>query len=144
MKESSQPIDSMASKRKCFYSGCATSPSWGVESAAAPKNQDGSPWYLLACDEHEEALTTDMRRAGTKYALFPVIGPPDVPKECQHRIELFDEDTYESELKKLPPFTRVVINGVTFLIAVIITFPVLLFYGVGWILGWRPAEDDVQ
>lgn len=138
MKESSQPTDSMTSKPTCFYADCETSPSWGVESAAAPKNPDGSPWHMFACDDHEQVLTSDLRRAGTKYSLFPVIGPPIAPHKCPSI-----EDSYEKEFQRLPPFQRALINGASTLVTVLIAPPILIYYGVRWIFGWRPENEEL-
>lgn len=135
MKENTRPTNSMTSERGCFYAGCKTSPSWGVESTAAPKKLDGSPWHLFACDDHEEVLTADLRRAGTKYSLFPVIGPPTIPHKCPHA------DSYEEAFGELPGFERLLINGATIVVTVLIAPPILLYYGVRWVFGWRPNRE---
>lgn len=135
MKENSQSTDSMTSRSECFYADCSTSPSWGVESEAAPKNPDGSPWYLFACDDHEQHLTADLRRSGTKYRLFPVIGPPSRPK-CPH------VESYEEAFKSLPRGERMLINGATILATVLVAPPILIYYGVKWIFGWRPDDEE--
>ena len=129
MKETPRSPHSMTSKSKCFYSDCSTSPSWGVESSAAPSNPDGTPWYLFACDEHEERLTADLRRAGTRYSLFPVIGPPIMPTT--------DVISYEEEFKKLPRFERWFVTSVTVVVTLIIGPPMLLYYGIRWLLGHK-------
>ena len=102
------------------------------------RNPDGSPLYLFACDEHEQMLTADMRRAGTKYSLFPVIGPPTVSPPC----ECSAEETYERELKKMPVGLQHLVNAATIGVMVVIAPPLLLYYGGKWLMGWRPGEDS--
>ncbi|MGD9726561.1 MAG: hypothetical protein AB7L09_01205 [Nitrospira sp.] len=131
----------MTSKRGCFYAGCKTSPSWGVESAApAAKNPDGTPISILACDDHEQVLTADMRRAGTRYSLFPVIGPPITSgQEQQDRQAEDTEDydvSYEEALDSLPWHVRALVN----IVSVLIGPPMLIYYGIKWIAGFRPGR----
>jgi hypothetical protein len=92
---------------------------------------------MLTCDDHEQVLTSDMRRAGTKYRLFPVIGPPiGCPR---HRSP---EDSYEAAFNELPAFERALINCATAAVTLIIAPPMLLYYGVKWVFGWRPKSED--
>lgn len=138
MKESSQPTNSMTSKSGCFYGGCDESPTWGIESSVAAKNPDGSPLCLYTCDEHEQVLTADLRRAGTKYTLFPVIGPPLVPSCSCPPIEV----SYEQEFAKLPTPQRWIVNGLVVGVMCIIGPPMLLYYGVKRLFGSAPTEDS--
>ena len=136
---SAQPsANSMTSQTRCFYSGCAADPKWGVSSSVTHKNHDGSPLTLYACDGHEGTLTSQMRDAGTKYTLFPVGGPHMVlPCDC---IEPTPEEVFEISMRSYHPILRFAINGVCVVVALVVGPFILLYYGGKWALGWRPKR----
>lgn len=128
----------MTSQTKCFYSGCATDPKWGISSSVKRKNPDGSPLTLYACDGHEGTLTAQMRAAGTKYTLFPVGGPHMVPPcDC---IEPTSEEVFERSMQGFHPVLRFAINVVCIVVGLVVGPCLLLYYGGRWILGWRPKS----
>jgi hypothetical protein len=139
-EERSQPsTNSMTSEKSCYYSGCALTPKWGVTSGAKARQPDGSPLTLFACDGHYSEITGDLRQAGTKYTLFPINGP-HIVSPCDHKCDNEDNpfESYEQELSKMPLPLRIVVTGATFAVMIVIGPPMIVYYTIKWVSGWRP------
>jgi len=118
--------DSMASQVRCFYPGCVVSPKWSIESTVKQRNPDGSPLTLQTCDDHYNDITSDMRRAGTRYVLHPIDQKPEDQKEDP----------------QCPLAVRLLLAGVTVVIALIIGPFIVAYYGVKAVFGWRPPAES--
>lgn len=140
-EEQSQPTaDSMASEKSCYYSGCDRTAKWGVVSGAPARQPDGSPLTLYACDDHYSGITGDLRQAGTKYSLFPINGP-HIVSPCEHACsEQTDHESYERAIAEMPWPARFLVSGATFAVMVIIAPPVIFYYTIKYLSGWRPER----
>lgn len=121
---------------RCYYSNCNSEPNWGVASSVELKNADGSPLVLYSCDEHYYTITTDMRQAGTRYTLFPLTDK--LRAQITQRVALSIVNPEET-IRALPFVLRVLAYSLTSVIFVVLVPPMTVYFGIRWLLGWRPS-----
>lgn len=98
------------------------------------KNPDGTDLTLLTCDSHYSKLTTDLKRAGTRYTLSPICNHHTVPPIIVDEIvDSTAPSGQKSSVRKTLLYVAVLVVG-----AIISPF-ILLYYAGKWILGWRPS-----
>ena len=125
----------MTSQASCYHSGCTTAVKWGISSSVEQKNPDGTSLTLFACDKHEGALTVRLRKAGTRYSLFPTNGPHFAPPIGLPPETV--EEAFKQDLARRPAVVRFLINATTILVVVVIAPFLLLYYGGQWALDHR-------
>lgn len=119
-----RPVNSTVSHATCFYPNCDLSPSWEVESLVEKKNPDGSLLSLLTCDDHYGTITSDLRKAGTRYVLHPL-----------------GEAAAQTSQGRPHIIFRLVVTALTVAVALVIGPFIIAYYGAKAAFGWRPPEE---
>ena len=127
---------------------CDASAKWGVASSVKQKNPDGTHLTLYTCDSHYSNLTVDLKKARTRYALFPVgeshMTPPvsDEPApEPEEEEEEEEEDAFEKKINEGPLVARLLFKGMIVTVGFIIGPFIAVYFGVRWLFGWRLPEE---
>jgi len=127
----------MTSEPSCYYASCNGTPKWAVTSMTRTKQPDGNPLKLYTCDNHYTNLTSDLRKAVTRYTLEPIGGPHMVAPTTP-------EEDFKDLVKDRSTFYKVFTCAAVIVVGVVIGPPMFVYYGVKWLgtsilsrLGWK-------
>lgn len=133
--------NSMTSQVRCYHGNCPVKATWGISSGVKQKNPDGSPLTVYVCEDHYNHLTYALREAGTRYSIFPLTG--DHPAVAATAAAGQKEHPKYS-LRDRALIIRIVVGGLTVIVAALITPFLVLYFGGRWLLGYDLPFNDQQ